>query len=91
MHKREADELLGEVERIEKSNLGIMSELFECTVDDLKISRWVNRRTYYNKEYREGFPREFSLTAAVGMHRTRRVLISSIINNKSNQVDVVIV
>ena len=27
----------------------------------------------YNKEYREGFPREFLLTAAVGIDRTRRV------------------
>ena len=30
-------------------------------------------RQYYNKEYREGFPREFLHTAAVGMTRTRRV------------------
>lgn len=27
------------VERLERENLEIMSELFECTVDDLKISR----------------------------------------------------
>ena len=28
---------------------------------------------YYNKEYREGFPRGFLLTAAVDCHQTRRV------------------
>ena len=28
---------------------------------------------YYNKEYREAFPREFLLPAAVEMHRTPRV------------------
>ena len=28
---------------------------------------------YYNKEYREGEPREFLPTAAVGIDRTRRV------------------
>jgi len=28
------------VEELEKESLGIMSELFECTVDDLKISRF---------------------------------------------------
>lgn len=39
LHTKEADELLSEVEQIEKANLDIMSELFECTVDDLKISR----------------------------------------------------
>ena len=40
IHKREVDELLHQVEEIEQENLGIMSELFECTVDDLKISRY---------------------------------------------------
>ena len=28
---------------------------------------------YYNKEYREGFPRGFLLTAAVDSHRSRRL------------------
>ena len=33
------EELIKEVESSELENLEIMSELFECTVDDLKISR----------------------------------------------------
>lgn len=39
IHQREVDELLRQVDQLEKENLAIMSELFECSVDDLKISR----------------------------------------------------
>ncbi|XP_064628147.1 coiled-coil domain-containing protein 83-like [Lineus longissimus] len=39
IHKREYDELLSNVENLEKRNLEIMSELFDCKIDDLKISR----------------------------------------------------
>ena len=39
MHNEEVDKLLKEVEQLEKENLEIMSELFECQVEDLKISR----------------------------------------------------
>lgn len=39
IHKRESDELMAEVEVIERENLDVMETLFECTVDDLKISR----------------------------------------------------
>lgn len=39
IHKREADELRKVVENLEKDNLEIMSELFECKIEDLKISR----------------------------------------------------
>ena len=41
IHKREADELMETVEELERANLEVMSELFECTVEDLKISRQV--------------------------------------------------
>ncbi len=40
IHKKEADDLMEKVEALEKANLYVMSELFECTVDDLKISRY---------------------------------------------------
>ena len=39
IHKREAEELMESVEEMERANLEVMSELFECTVEDLKISR----------------------------------------------------
>ena len=39
MHNEEVGQLLREVEQLEKNNLEIMSELFECQVEDLKISR----------------------------------------------------
>ena len=39
IHKREADEMIETVEELERANLDVMSELFECTVEDLKISR----------------------------------------------------
>ncbi|XP_041351289.1 coiled-coil domain-containing protein 83-like [Gigantopelta aegis] len=39
IHKHEVEELTEHVMNLEKSNLDIMSQLFECTIDDLKISR----------------------------------------------------
>jgi len=39
MHNDDVEQLLKEVEQLEKDNLEIMSELFECQVEDLKISR----------------------------------------------------
>ena len=39
MHKKEVEDMMDVVEQLEKENLEIMSELFECQVDDLKISR----------------------------------------------------
>ncbi|XP_071138023.1 coiled-coil domain-containing protein 83-like isoform X1 [Mytilus edulis] len=39
IHKREAEELRQVVENLEKDNLEIMSELFECKIEDLKVSR----------------------------------------------------
>lgn len=39
IHKREADDLRKVVENLEKDNLEIMSELFECKIEDLKVSR----------------------------------------------------
>ena len=33
----------------------------------------VDNNMYYNKEYREGFPREFLSTADVDSHRSRRL------------------
>jgi hypothetical protein len=41
IHKREAAELRLTVENLEKDNLEIMSELFECKIEDLKVSRFV--------------------------------------------------
>lgn len=41
IHQRESEELHSVVEDLEKYNLHVMSQLFECTVDDLKISRSV--------------------------------------------------
>ncbi|XP_064617817.1 coiled-coil domain-containing protein 83-like [Liolophura sinensis] len=39
IHKRECDELYQSVSSLEQENLKIMSELFDCRVEDLKISR----------------------------------------------------
>ncbi|XP_074649909.1 coiled-coil domain-containing protein 83-like [Tubulanus polymorphus] len=39
IHRRDYDELRVIVEELERRNLEIMSELFECKVEDLKISR----------------------------------------------------
>ena len=41
LHKEEVVELKTTVEELERINLEIMSELFECKVEDLKISRYV--------------------------------------------------
>ena len=40
IHSGEVSEMMAIVEELEKENLTIMSELFECHVDDLKISRY---------------------------------------------------
>ena len=40
IHGGEVTEMMKVVEGLEKENLAIMSELFECHVDDLKISRY---------------------------------------------------
>ena len=40
IHRRETDDLMKEVEDIERGNLEIMAELFECKIEDLKISRY---------------------------------------------------
>ena len=40
IHQNNVDDLMHQVEAVEADNLKIMSELFECHVDDLKISRW---------------------------------------------------
>ena len=32
---------MGEVEEIERGNLEIMADLFECKIEDLKISRYM--------------------------------------------------
>ena len=42
IHKKEAAELMTVVDAMEKENLEMMGELFECHVDDLKISRYIN-------------------------------------------------
>ncbi|XP_052240713.1 coiled-coil domain-containing protein 83-like isoform X2 [Dreissena polymorpha] len=39
IHRRETDDLRKEVEEIERGNLEIMADLFECKIEDLKISR----------------------------------------------------
>ncbi|KAL5010357.1 hypothetical protein ScPMuIL_012662 [Solemya velum] len=39
IHKRDVADLRQTVEDLEKGNLDIMSELFECKIEDLKISR----------------------------------------------------
>ena len=39
IHKREVDALMSTVEELERENLLMMSELFECNIEDLKISR----------------------------------------------------
>ncbi|XP_052807568.1 coiled-coil domain-containing protein 83-like isoform X3 [Mya arenaria] len=39
IHRRETDDLRYEVEDMERGNLEIMAELFECKIEDLKISR----------------------------------------------------
>ncbi|XP_071956060.1 coiled-coil domain-containing protein 83-like [Antedon mediterranea] len=39
IHREEKNSLQEEVEQLEHENLGIMSELFDCKVSDLKISR----------------------------------------------------
>ena len=39
IHRRDTDDLLREVEEIERGNLEIMADLFECKIEDLKISR----------------------------------------------------
>jgi len=39
IHRVETDKCRGVVEQLEKENLELMSELFECSVEDLKISR----------------------------------------------------
>ena len=41
IHKREVDSLMSTVEHLEKENLQMMGELFECNIEDLKISRSV--------------------------------------------------
>ena len=47
MHREEMGHMLGACEVLEKENLSMMSELFECTVDDLKICRCVSHLTIY--------------------------------------------
>ena len=39
IHKEVVDGMFAECEAREQDNLKVMSELFECTVDDLKICR----------------------------------------------------
>jgi len=41
IHRRETDDLRLTVEDIERGNLEIMADLFECKIEDLKISRLV--------------------------------------------------
>ena len=40
IHRREVAGMLTEVESVEHSNVEVMAQLFECTVDDLKVSRY---------------------------------------------------
>ena len=39
LHGKETDDLLTEVENLEKENLELLSELFQCQVEDLQVSR----------------------------------------------------
>ena len=39
IHRRDTEDLRLEVEDIERANLEIMADLFECKIEDLKISR----------------------------------------------------
>lgn len=39
IHKHDADDAALEVEQLEKDNIRIMEELFQCHRDDLKISQ----------------------------------------------------
>ncbi|XP_041463628.1 coiled-coil domain-containing protein 83-like [Lytechinus variegatus] len=39
LHTEETISLQGEVERLERENLTVMSDLFDCRIEDLKISR----------------------------------------------------
>jgi hypothetical protein len=41
IHRRETEDLMKEVEDIERGNLEIMADLFECKIEDLKISRYI--------------------------------------------------
>lgn len=41
IHKTEAADLRQEVEDLERDNLVIMADLFECKIEDLKVSRYV--------------------------------------------------
>lgn len=49
IHRRDTDDLRREVEEIERGNLEIMAELFECKIEDLKISR-----NFYLTQFGEG-------------------------------------
>ncbi|XP_045197458.2 coiled-coil domain-containing protein 83-like isoform X2 [Mercenaria mercenaria] len=49
IHRRETEDLIKEVEDIERGNLEIMAELFECKIEDLKISR-----NFYLTQFGEG-------------------------------------
>jgi len=43
IHRKEVAELFRNVEQLEDENLKMLSELFECQVEDLHISRSVMR------------------------------------------------
>lgn len=40
LHREETKLLVLEVEKLEKQNLEVMSGLFDCRIEDLKISRY---------------------------------------------------
>ena len=40
-YEEQCELILSEVETIERENLELMSELFECNVEDLKVTRLV--------------------------------------------------
>lgn len=49
IHRRDTQDLTAEVEDIERQNLEVMAELFECKIEDLKISR-----QFYLTQFGEG-------------------------------------
>ena len=46
LHRRDVDDMRKVVEDLEKGNLEIMAELFECKIEDLKVSRFVLLMNY---------------------------------------------
>ncbi|KAK6187775.1 hypothetical protein SNE40_005727 [Patella caerulea] len=49
IHSVEMEKIKTDVEKLEKRNLEIMSQLFDCTIDDLKISR-----NFYLTQFEDG-------------------------------------